>query len=274
MKKARPPNPPAVSRERTLYLRRKRRRTHLVHACQIGFLVFFFAQWEISARLGWIDSFILSQPSRILETLRNMSQNHLMMHVGVTLYETLTGFVLGVLLGVAIAVVLWWSGFVSRVAEPYLVVLNSLPKIALGPVIIIVVGAGTEAIIFMALAISLIVTVLEMLAGFRATNPESIKMARTFGATKRQVFTKIVFPSNINTLFNSLKINIGLSLVGVIAGEFLVSKAGLGYLIVYGGQVFQLDLVMSSVLILSVMAALMYQSVVLLQKFVSRWFGG
>ena len=137
-----------------------------------------------------------------------------------------------------------------------------------------VVGAGTEAIIFMALAISLIVTVLEMLAGFRATNPESIKMARTFGATKRQVFTKIVFPSNINTLFNSLKINIGLSLVGVIAGEFLVSKAGLGYLIVYGGQVFQLDLVMSSVLILSVMAALMYQSVVLLQKFVSRWFGG
>lgn len=274
MKKARPTNPPAVSRERTLYLRRKRRRTHLVHACQIGFLVFFFAQWEISARLGWIDSFILSQPSRILETLRNMSQNHLMMHVGVTLYETLTGFVLGVLLGVAIAVVLWWSGFVSRVAEPYLVVLNSLPKIALGPVIIIVVGAGTEAIIFMALAISLIVTVLEMLAGFRATNPESIKMARTFGATKRQVFTKIVFPSNINTLFNSLKINIGLSLVGVIAGEFLVSKAELGYLIVYGGQVFQLDLVMSSVLILSVMAALMYQSVVLLQKFVSRWFGG
>ena len=274
MKKARPTNPPAVSRERTLYLRRKRRRTHLVHACQIGFLVFFFAQWEISARLGWIDSFILSQPSRILETLRNMSQNHLMMHVGVTLYETLTGFVLGVLLGVAIAVVLWWSGFVSRVAEPYLVVLNSLPKIARGPVIIIVVGAGTEASIFMALAISLIVTVLEMLAGFRATNPESIKMARTFGATKRQVFTKIVFPSNINTLFNSLKINIGLSLVGVIAGEFLVSKAGLGYLIVYGGQVFQLDLVMSSVLILSVMAALMYQSVVLLQKFVSRWFGG
>ena len=274
MKKARPTNPPAVSRERTLYLRRKRRRTHLVHACQIGFLVFFFAQWEISARLGWIDSFILSQPSRILETLRNMSQNHLMMHVGVTLYETLTGFVLGVLLGVAIAVVLWWSGFVSRVAEPYLVVLNSLPKIALGPVIIIVVGAGTEAIIFMALAISLIVTVLEMLSGFRSTDKELIKMAATFGATKRQVFTKIVFPSNINTLFNSLKINIGLSLVGVIAGEFLVSKAGLGYLIVYGGQVFQLDLVMSSVLILSVMAALMYQSVVLLQKFVSRWFGG
>ena len=110
MKKARPTNPPAVSRERTLYLRRKRRRTHLVHACQIGFLVFFFAQWEISARLGWIDSFILSQPSRILETLRNMSQNHLMMHVGVTLYETLTGFVLGVLLGVRFLIIFLSTG--------------------------------------------------------------------------------------------------------------------------------------------------------------------
>ena len=159
-------------------------------------------------------------------------------------------------------------------AEPYLVVLNSLPKIALGPVIIILVGAGTSAIIFMALAISLIVTVLEMLAGFRSTDAESIKMARTFGATKRQIFIKIVFPAKLKTMFNSLKVNIGLSLVGVIAGEFLVSKAGLGYLIVYGGQVFQMDLVMTGVIILSVMAALMYESVVLLQKLVNKRFGG
>ena len=152
-------------------------------------------------------------------------------------------------------------------------VLNSLPKIALGPVIIILVGAGTKAIIFMALAISLIVTVLEMLSGFRSTDKELIKMAATFGASKRQIFTKVVFPFNIVTLFNSLKINIGLSLVGVIAGEFLVSKAGLGYLIVYGGQVFQLDLVMASVIILSVVAALMYEGVVLLEKLVMRWYG-
>ena len=169
---------------------------------------------------------------------------------------------------------MWASSFISRVAEPYLVVLNSLPKIALGPVIIILVGAGTKAIIFMALAISLIVTVLEMLSGFRGTDAESIKMARTFGANKWQILTKIVLPSNLETLFNSLKINIGLSLVGVIAGEFLVSKAGLGYLIVYGGQVFQLDLVMSSVLILSVLAALMYETVVLAQRAVRKRFGG
>ena len=194
-------------------------------------------------------------------------------HTGVTLCETLLSFAIVVVLGIGAALLLWYSAGLSEVLEPYLVVLNSLPKIALGPVIIILVGAGTKAIIFMALAISLIVTVLEMLSGFRSTDKELIKMAATFGASKRQIFTKVVFPSNIVTLFNSLKINIGLSLVGVIAGEFLVSKAGLGYLIVYGGQVFQLDLVMASVIILSVVAALMYEGVVLLEKLVMRWYG-
>lgn len=266
-------NPSALSAERRRYLKRLKRRRLAVLACQIGILVLFILLWEAAARLGWIDSFILSQPTRILKTFVNMAHNGLYEHIGVTVYETLVGFLLGVVLGTGLAVVLWWSRFISKVSEPYLVVLNSLPKIALGPVIIILVGAGTEAIIFMALAISLIVTVMEMLNGFRHTDPEYIKMAITFGATKRQIFVKVVFPYNIATLFNSLKINIGLSLVGVIAGEFLVSKAGLGYLIVYGGQVFKLDLVMASVIILSVVAALMYEAVVLLQKLVMRWYG-
>jgi len=245
----------------------------MILCCQIGILVVFLGWWEIAARLGIIDSFILSQPSRIYQTFINMAQNNLFMHIGVTVYETLVGFILGVIFGTAFAIIFWWSNFISKVSEPYLVVLNSLPKIALGPVIIVIVGAGTKAIIFMALAISLIVTILEMLNGFRHTDKEYIKMAATFGATKRQIFTKIVFPYNITTLFNSLKINIGLSLVGVIAGEFLVSKAGLGYLIVYGGQVFKLDLVMASVIILSVVAALMYEGVVLLQNLVMKWYG-
>ncbi len=262
-----------VSEARRAYLDRVRRNKRLVLACQLGFLIAFFVLWEVLAQVGVIDSFILSQPSRIWHTLTRFSENKLLLHIGVTVYETLTGFLLGVIIGVFAAIILWWSPFIARVAEPYLVVLNSLPKIALGPVIIIVAGAGTGAIIFMALAISLIVTVLEMLAGFVHTDPESIKMARTFGATRRQVFTKIVFPSNLDTLFNSLKINIGLSLVGVIAGEFLVSKAGLGYLIVYGGQVFRMDLVMTGVLVLSVVAAAMYQAVSLLQKAVRRRYG-
>ena len=263
-----------LSPERSAYLAGKKQRTRAVHLCQISVLVLFFGLWELTARMGLIDSFILSQPTRIIKTLANMAGNHLLMHLGITVYETLAGFVLGALLGTIIAVILWWCNFISRVSEPYLVVLNSLPKIALGPVIIIIVGAGTEAIIFMALAISLIVTVMEMLSGFRSTDRDYLLMARTFGASKAQIFFKIVLPANINTLFNSLKINIGLSLVGVIAGEFLVSSAGLGYLIVYGGQVFQLDLVMASVLILAVLAALMYESVVLLQRFViARFFG-
>lgn len=262
-----------LSPARKEYLKQQKRERALIHGWQAGIVVFFFVIWEIAAQLNWIDPFIFSQPSRILSTLAQFSENHLLLHIGVTLYETIIGFLLGVLLGLVLAVLFWWSALIARIAEPYLVVLNSLPKIALGPVIIMIAGAGTGAIIFMALAISLIVTVLEMLSGFLRTDPEAIKMARTFGATRKQVFQKIVFPANLDTLFNSLKINIGLSLVGVIAGEFLVSKAGLGYLIVYGGQVFRMDLVMTGVLVLSILAALMYQSVTFLQHIVHRHFG-
>ena len=200
----------------------------------------------------------------------NLSQNGLLEHIGVTCFETIIGFLSGTILGIIVAIILWWSNFLSKVAEPFLVVLNSLPKVALGPVIIIWVGAGMPAIIVMALSISLIVTILEILNGFLNTDKEKIKMAKTFGANKFQILTKIVIPANISTFINSLKVNIGLSLVGVISGEFLVSKAGLGYLIVYGGQVFKLDLVMASVIILGIVAAVMYKSVVLLEKLITK----
>ena len=254
-----------ISIERTLFLQRKKRRKTLILLCQIIIFISIFVLWEVLANLGIIDSFIMSQPSRIFKVFLNAANNDLLLHIGVTCFETLVGFLLGVIGGTLLAVALWWSDFLAKVMSPYLVVLNSLPKIALGPVIIIWVGAGMNAIIVMALAISMIVTVLEMLNGFLSTDRERIKMAQTFGATRKQIFSKIVLPSNLNTLFSSLKINIGLSLVGVIAGEFLVSKAGLGYLIVYGGQVFQMDLVMASVLILSIVAALLYQCVCLIE---------
>lgn len=259
-----------ISNERKIYLKKQRRYKNAVTFFRIFIIVSFIALWEIGGRLGLIDSFVLSQPSRILSVLADYKQNDLLLHIGTTLFETGVGFILGVVLGCFIAILLWWSPFLSKVSEPYLVVLNSLPKIALGPVIIIWVGAGTRAIIFMALAISMIVTVLEMLNGFIGTDKELIKMLRTFGANRFQIFTKIVLPYNIETLFNSLKINIGLSLVGVIAGEFLVSKAGLGYLIVYGGQVFKMDLVMASVLILAAAAAILYELIVICQRFVLK----
>ena len=259
-----------LSAERKVYLRQLQRQKREITWWRTGLLFGLLLLWELAARIGWIDSFITSSPSRIISTLLSLGDNQLPMHIAVTLYETLTGFVLGAFGGLLLAILLWQSDRVSRILEPYLVVLNSLPKIALGPVIIIWVGAGTRAIVVMAVAISMIVTVLEMLEGFRSTDPELIRMAETFGADRRQVFRKIVFPANIPVLFNSLKINIGLSLVGVIAGEFLVSKAGLGYLIVYGGQVFQLDLVMTGVLILALMAVGMYRCITLVEHRVLR----
>ena len=256
--------------ERALYLRKQTNKKRLILTTQIGLLLFLIALWEFCAQIGIIDSFITSQPSRVIKTIMNLSESDLFLHLGVTCFETVVGFVLGVLMGLVIASILWWFPTFSAIFEPYLVILNSLPKIALGPIIIIWVGAGMKAIVVMALAISLIVTVMELLHGFLNTDPDKIKMAKTFGAEKWQIFFKIVLPANVTTLINSLKINLGLSLVGVIAGEFLVSKAGLGYLIVYGGQVFKLDLVMASVIILAVFAAIIYKIVLIFEKIVLK----
>ena len=255
-----------LSEERKKYLKKIKIRKVEILITQIAIVIIFITLWEVLANAGKIDSFITSQPSRILQTFLNLSSNDLLEHLKITCIETLVGFGLGSILGFIIAIILWWSPFISKVSEPFLVILNSLPKVALGPVIIIWVGAGMPAIIVMALAISLIVTILDILNGFINTDKEKIKMAKTFNANKFQILTKIIIPSNIPTFFNTLKVNIGLSLVGVISGEFLISKGGLGYLIVYGGQVFQLDLVMTSVIILAIVAAIMYESIVLLEK--------
>ena len=259
-------NDKKISEARKKYLKNIKKNKILILTTQISIVVIFILLWEVLANQGVIDSFIMSKPSRIWNTLLNLTSNDLLKHLGITCLETIIGFSLGTVLGILIAIILWWSDFLSKVSEPFLVVLNSLPKVALGPVIIIWVGAGMPAIIVMALSISLIVTILQNLNGFLGTDKEKIKMAKTFGANKFQILNKVVIPSNISTFINSLKVNIGLSLVGVISGEFLVSKGGLGYLIVYGGQVFQLDLVMTSVLILGIVAAIMYESVVLLEK--------
>ncbi len=263
-----------ASPERTEYLKQVKRTHIAIKAWRIGIITVLLCTWELLTWVNIWDEFLISRPSSIVATIWGMAKNGLFVHIGTTLYETLTGFLIGVFLGLLISTLLWSSTLASKVAEPYLVVLNALPKIALGPVIILIAGAGTRAIIVMAVAISLIVTVMEMLTGFNAVDKDNIKMAKTFGASKRQVFTKVVLPANMPVLFNSLKINIGLSLVGVIAGEFLVSKAGLGYLIVYGGQVFQMDLVMASVFILALLAALMYKIVSIAQVRVAKHYSG
>ena len=260
-----------ISAERKLFLKKRKNRKILITLTQFLILFGFIIIWELLANLGILDSFITSQPSRIFKTILNYQENQLFYHIGITCLETIIGFLLGTLLGTMIASFLWWSDFWSKVFDPFLVILNSLPKVALGPIIIVWVGAGTPAIITMALAISLIVTILEMLNGFHHTDKNLNKMASTFQANKYQIFFKIIFPANITTLINTLKVNIGLSIVGVISGEFLVSKGGLGYLIVYGGQVFKLDLVMTSVIILGVVAAVLYHLIVLFEKFILKF---
>ena len=255
---------------RQQYLRDIKTRNCRVLAAQLAIVAVFVLSWEIAARTGVIDSFIFSSPSGIVEITVTMAQSDLFYHIFITVLETVAGFAIGVVLGLAIAVWLWFCPFAGKVAAPYLVVLNSLPKIALGPVIIVWAGAGTTAIIVMAVAISLIVTVLELSGGFAATDNALITTIRSFGANKRQIFLKVVLPANLPVLFQSLKVNIGLSLVGVIAGEFLVSKAGLGYLIVYAGQVFRMDMVMMSVILLGIIAFVMYQLVNLVRQIAEK----
>ncbi|HOM01889.1 MAG TPA: ABC transporter permease [Acetivibrio sp.] len=264
-------NKPDVSPEHLRYLRKVKRKKQIILITQIALLVLFFAFWELVAEIGLIDPFISSQPSRIIRTIGDLYKNgQLFNHVGVTCVETVLGFVFGTLIGILVAVILWWSDFLEKVLEPYLVVLNSLPKIALGPIFIVWIGAGPLAIVVIAMTISVVVTILEVLNGFLGVDNDKIKLVKTFGASKIQILTKVVLPSSLPVMVNALKVSVGLSWVGVIVGEFLVSKAGLGYLIVYGGQVFQLDLVMASVIILATAAFLMYRMVAWLEKLVVK----
>lgn len=256
-----------ISLEHKNYLQNIKQEKIKVHITQVIILVLFFFIWEIAAQLRWIEPFITSQPTKVLKTLLNLhASGSLYHHLFVTMGETIIGFISGTIIGTIIATILWWSPFLSKVLDPYLVVLNSLPKVALGPIIIVWAGAGITAILFMALCISIIVTIIGVYSGFKEVDIEKITLLKTFGADKKQILSKVVLPASYPTIMNALKINVGLSWVGVIMGEFLVSKAGLGYLIVYGSQVFQFDLVMTSVIILAIAAAVMYIAVAKLEK--------
>lgn len=262
-----------MSEEHRLYLKKAKIRKLVIRITQFGVLILLLGLWELSAYLEWADPFITSSPSRVAKSIASLySSGELFMHSFASLWETVVSFLLSTALGTLIAVALWWNDFLRRVTEPYVVVLNSLPKIALGPLIIIWVGAGKAAIITMALMISLIITVISALQGFNSVDSEKIDLLRSMGANKRQIFLKLVLPQNIPNILSILKINVGLSWVGTIMGEYLVSREGLGYLLVYGGQVFRLDLVMASTVILSVLATVMYLAVQLLEKIVSKYF--
>lgn len=261
-----------TSNNHKLFLKEIKRKNRTILSTQIIILVFGLILWELAAQLKWIDSFLTSNPSGIWKLFIEYSiHGRLHYHVGISVFETVVGFLAGTILGVIIAIALWWSDFWARVMDPYLVILNSLPKTALAPIIIIWAGAGYTGIIVTAITVSIVVTIMNMFISFKSVDEDKIKLLKTFGASKYQILKKVVLPSSVPTLISTLKINIGLSWVGVIVGEFLVSKAGIGYLIVYGGQVFKLDIVMMSVMILAIISALMYKIISLIEERFIKW---
>ena len=257
----------AVSKEHEEFLRSVKIRRRSIIITRILILVAFFALWEILGDLKIIDPFLTSTPTRMIKSFVKLyNEGTIVGHIMTTCYETIIGFTLGTFIGVVIAIMLWWSDFLCKVLDPYVVVLNALPKVALGPIIIFWAGNGMKAIIIMALLISVISTIISVLSGFREVEEDKIKLLNTFGASKFKILTHLIIPSSTPTLISALKISVGLSWVGVIMGEFLVAKKGLGFLIVYGGQVAQLDMVMMSVVVLAVIAYLMYEVVHYFEK--------
>ncbi len=259
------------SLEHKKYLQQLRKNKIFVIFMQIFILIFLIVLWEMAAKFKWINTFVYSSPSKILSTIVNLhNTNNLYQHIFTTVYETFISFSLATIIGVLIATILWWNKTLYKIFDPFLTVLNSLPKVALGPIIIIWMGANIKSIIFMALLVSVIITIINIYQGFVNTDINKIKLLRSFGANKFQILTKVIFPSNYSNIISMLKINVSMSLIGVIMGEFLVSKQGIGYLIMYGSQIFNLSLVMSGIILLALIATIMYYLVYLIEKLVIK----
>lgn len=245
----------------------RKKETKQVRLVQLAILLLFFAIWEGAARLKWIDVLLFSYPTKVFKLLWDkLLDGSLLPHVGVTVVETIIGFALGTLFGTALAVLIWWSPFLSRVLDPYIVVLNSMPKVALGPLFIVGLGPGLLSIIATTLSITVIITTLVVYGSFKEVDHNYVKVVSLFGGNQRKVFLKVILPASFPAIVSTLKVNVGLAWVGVIVGEFLVSQMGLGYLIIYGFQVFNFTLVISTLFVIAVVATFMYQIVSNLEK--------
>lgn len=247
------------SKEHNDYLKKLRKEKIIVFIFRILIITIFLIGWELLSHFNLINTFLSSSPSKVLRTTLNLFKDgSLLKHIWTTLYEVLISFSIATVIGFIIASILWSNKTLSKIIDPYLTILNSLPKVALGPLIIVWVGASINSIIFMALLISTFITIINIYNGFISTDQSYITLLKSLKATKLQIFTKVILPSNYLTIINALKINISMTLIGIIMGELLVSKSGLGYLIMYGSQVFNINLVITSVVILAILSYLMY----------------
>ena len=230
-------------------------------------LVSFICVWELASKLKWIDQLIFSSPSKIwVLFIEKLNDGTLLPHISTTMFETVLGFIIGTFIGTVLAAILWWSPLLSKVLDPYLVILNAMPKVALGPILIVVMGPGMASIITMGAIISVIISTIVIYTAFKGVDGNYLKVLQTFNASRFQMFKEAVLPASFPTIISTLKVNVGLSWVGVIVGEFLVSSKGLGYLIIYGFQVFNFNLVLMSLVIIAIFATIMYQLVELLEK--------
>jgi NitT/TauT family transport system permease protein len=256
------------------WLREERRARLTVRGVQLALLLVFLVLWEILPRAGYINPLFTSYPSALWPTFVELlkatpQQASILTHTWSTVMATVVGFTAAMALGTAIAAALWWWEGLYRVLDPYLVVANAMPKTAFVPIFYLWLGA-TLSIYGMSLAISLFVTVLMIYNGFQGTDANKIKLAQTFGASKAQILAKVVLPGSVPTLIAALKVNVGLSLVGVVVGEFQSANLGLGYLIQYGSQIFKLNIVMTAITILAIVSSVMYLAISWLEAAVMR----
>lgn len=256
-----------MSDNHKLYLKKVKRQKLIIFFLQFFLLFFLMGLWQFAADKGIINSFISSSPSKVMKTIVSLhKQGTLYHHIWVTTYETIISFIIGTLFGLTIATLLWWFDKLAKVLDPYLTVLNSLPKVALGPIILIWCGANMNSIIFMAMLVSVVVAILNIYQGFCSVDKQKLRLMQSFKASKWQICGYLIFPSSFKNIISTLKLNISMCLIGVIMGEFLVSKEGIGYLIMYGSQVFNLNLVISGIVLLAILATFFYAIITWIEK--------
>lgn len=256
-----------MSKEQKDFLKKRKKRKNLILTTQIIIFILFIFLWQFLSDKNIVNSFITSSPKKIILTIINLiKNNNLFIHIITTLNETIIAFIITAFLSLIISIILYFCRFIKDVIEPYLIILSSLPKVALSPLIIILLGANTKSIIVMAISISLIVSIQSILEGFINTDKNKLKLLKTFNANKKDILFYLLLKENKENIFNTLKINISMCLIGVIMGEFLTSKQGIGYLILYGSQIFNLDLVMTGIFILTIFSLLLYLIVLKLNK--------
>ena len=262
-----------LSQGQKAYLQQHRKHLRIVRISRILILLSFLFVWEFTANVGIIDSFIFSSPSKIALCFWGMVLDHsIFLHTGITLYETILSFLLVTAIGILVAVALWFSPKLSEILDPYLVVLNSLPKSALAPLLIVWLGATKTTIIVAGMSVAIFGSILSLYTSFTTVDPGKIKLIYTLQGTRMQALLKVVIPSSIPAIISNMKVNIGLCLVGVIIGEFLAARNGLGYLIIYSSQVFKMDWLLMSIVLLCIMAMFLYTLISLLGKWCDKHF--